>query len=335
MEKNLPAAADFGAMPLVEMNAEAITPDYFIRHYKEILVMYIANGRPAKDTLTGHYSHIGQFIAWCAEQGLHPLAAREYHLRIYLAWLNGQGYKKDSAAMKIVALRAFFNAAQKLGLINENPCRDIHIGTTFHADTAANFFTPEQLFTINSALDDEKNDFLRCRGRAIIFLMGVEGLRNVEVHRMNREDVDWEIGSIYIHGKGHDRQIFPCGETIRTLKEYLDAAPPPKKNGGMTTPMFLSDSNHNVGGRLSRNGIRFIIDNALKKAGLKKKGISCHVFRHSCGTNLYAAEKDLRLVQEVLGHRDPKTTARYSHVHDRMTKRSTGAIVPKRKNDDA
>ena len=56
----------------------------------------------------------------------------------------------------------------------------------------------------------------------------------------------------------------------------------------------------------------------------------CHVFRHSCGTNLYAATKDLRVVQETLRQRDPKVTARYAHVQQRMDKRYTSSIVPKK-----
>ena len=319
---------------LPPMNTETVTPDYFVRHYKEIIIMYIANGRPSRDTLIGRYSHIDQFIAWCIEQKIHPLNVKEYHIRIYLTWLHGQGYKKDSVSVKLVALRSFFNAAKKINVTEENPCGDIHMGMSFRSDAAASFFTPAELFKIAKVWQTESNDFLRWRNTAIMYLMGVEGLRNIEIHRMNREDVDWDIGSIYIHGKGHDRQIFPCAETFDALKNYLAASPPPKIDGESVTPMFLSDSNHNVGGRISRNGIRFIMDNALRAVGLKKKGISCHVFRHSCGTNLYAAEKDLRLVQEVLGHRDPKTTARYSHIHDRATRRATHAIIPQESRSD-
>ena len=327
--KNEILPVDMDYLPPMTEEAEKVTPDYFVRHYREIIVMYIANGRPSKDTLAANYSHIDQMIRWCIAQNFHPLSMKEYHVRIYMTWLNSQGYKKDSVAVKLVCIRTFFRAAQKLGLIAENPCADIHMNSAFAFDTAANFFTPAQLFKILKAFDAEKSDFTRSRSVAIMFLMGVEGLRNVEVHRMNREDVDWDIGSIYIHGKGHDRQIFPCGDTMKAIKEYLSFAPPPKKTESSATPMFLSDSHFNVGGRISRNGIRFIMDKAIRAVGLKKKGVSCHVFRHSCGTNLYAAEKDLRMVQEVLGHRDPKTTARYSHVQDRMTRRSTGAIVPK------
>ena len=332
MQKKNPSAkalatVDLSSLP--PLATETVTPDYFVRHYKEIIVMYIANGRPSPDTLRSRYSNIDQFIAWCVDNKIHPLAFREYQMRIYLTYINGLGYKKDSVALKLVSLRCFFNAAQKMGLIAENPCRDIHMGWEVRNDTAATFFTPEQLYKIINVWHDESNDFLRWRNTAVVYLMAVEGLRNVEVCRMNREDVDWDIGSIYIHGKGHDRQIFPCYDTIDALKNYLAAAPSPKVDNDGTTPMFLSFSNSHQGGRISRGGLRFIMNGALAAVGMKKDGLSCHVLRHSCGTNLYAAEKDLRLVQEVLGHRDPKTTARYSHVQDRVNRRATRAITPR------
>ena len=208
MKKNQLSTIDFSNLP--PMESQAITPDYFVKHYKELVVMYIANGRPSRDTLNGHFSHIDQFIAWCIAQKIHPLSVAEYHMRVFLTWLGSEGYKKDSAAMKIVAIRAFFNAAKKMGLIDNNPCQDIHMGASFSADSAAYFFTPHDLFNIEKVFLAEEKEFLRWRNISIMYLMGVEGLRNVEVHRMNREDVDWVIGSIYIHGKGHDRQIFPC-----------------------------------------------------------------------------------------------------------------------------
>ena len=81
-------------------------------------------------------------------------------------------------------------------------------------------------------------------------------------------------------------------------------------------------------GRISRNGIRSIMNKALTACDLKHPGYSCHVFRHSSGPNLYKETKDLRLVQDTLRHRDPKVTARYAHVADRLSKRYTSKLVP-------
>ena len=118
-----------------------------------------------------------------------------------------------------------------------------------------------------------------------------------------------------VRGKGtKDRMepIYPCEETFELIEEYLKAIPTNHKikKDGVLTPLILSSSNRNFLGRISRNGIRAIMNKALEACNLKHPGYSCHVFRHSCGTNLYHETKDLRLVQDILRHRDPKVTAR-------------------------
>lgn len=319
----------FSDVPATSVTASVMSKDYFVAHWHEILPRYIGHGRPSADTMVHYTSYITQFFEWCAALGRHPMDVTDFEMRGFLEWLYGQGYKDDTIAVKLVAIRRLFNAAERLHLIIDNPCQDLYVPNAT-PDELIHFFTPDQLYEICAFYGENDDAFLRERNIAIVYLMGVEGMRTVEVHRMNREDIDMDMNSIFVRGKGHDRRIFPCDETMAHLRAYLDACPAKVAKDGAFTPMFLSDSRANKFGRLARNGIRYIINQALVEAGFKRPGVSCHALRHSAGTNLYAATKDLRLVQDTLGHRDPKTTARYAHVQERLKNRRTAAIVPRR-----
>lgn len=312
---------------VLENEFEAPTPDYYVEHYEDFLPLYISSFHPRSDTMATYKQHIDAFIKACEAAGRHPLSIREMQMRVYASRLIESGHMESGVSLRLSAIRAFFGTAKKLGLIKRNPCDGIHVTITQKDDDQFKAFTLDQIQEIVDAVSKEECRELKLRNQAIVLLMAVQGLRVVEVMRMNDEDIDWDAGIIKVHGKGHEGTIYPDAKTLMALKEYIDARPTRIVEGSFT-PTFVSFSKRNYGMRIQRNGIRKMMDKILTELGYKEKGVSCHALRHSCGTNLYAATKDLRVVQETLRQRDPKVTARYAHVAERLAHRATAMISP-------
>ena len=67
---------------------------------------------------------------------------------------------------------------------------------------------------------------------------------------------------------------------------------------------------------LDPSGLQKAVKQATRAAGIEKR-VSCHTFRHSFATHLLQNGYDIRTVQELLGHKDVKTTMIYTHVLNR------------------
>ncbi|WP_370568015.1 tyrosine-type recombinase/integrase [Fortiea sp. LEGE XX443] len=61
---------------------------------------------------------------------------------------------------------------------------------------------------------------------------------------------------------------------------------------------------------------REVLKQGIRQAGIQKK-VGCHTFHHSFATHLLQNGYDIRTVQELLGHKDVKTTMIYTHVLNR------------------
>jgi integron integrase len=175
------------------------------------------------------------------------------------------------------------------------------------------------------------------------------GLRLMECLRLRVKDLDFAQHQIIVRdGKGMedrlttlpDSLIGPLQEHLSHVK-HLHAQDVAQGLGSVYRPYAL-ERNYPRAGRLwiwqyvfpsdrlskdphtgitrchqaSESGLQKAVSQAGRSVGLNKR-ISCHTFRHSFATHLLQQGYDIRTVQELLGHKDVKTTMIYTHVLNR------------------
>ncbi len=294
-----------------------------LQSFAEFLSIDVANGDAREDTLRSYQSNIKHWVDWCGMIGIYPAQATQETVKAYRKHLIERGYKTGTICLKLTVLRRFYQAAVERALIQANPAQNVKAPRDRSAKEASTkYLTAGQLEMLIRSIPGN-GGLKSVRDRAIIMLMALEGLRDVEIMRANVGDIEDE--RILIHGKGKDAFIYPRRDTLAAIREYAEARGPAVADT-LGEPLFTAVGNRAGGRRISRDGIRTVIDGYLSELGLKRPGLSCHALRHTCGTLLYQETKDLALVQETLRHSNPATTSRYVHIVNRAQTRATEAI---------
>ncbi len=172
------------------------------------------------------------------------------------------------------------------------------------------------------------------------------GLRLMECVRLRVKDVDFGQGRIFIRNSkgGKDRTVILPDTIQQELQEQIDYVAALHKQdvregfGEVNIPASLSRkypgaskepgwqyvfpakqlSKDPRSGKIMRHhviesGLQKAVKNALTRAEIYKKA-GCHTLRHSFATHLLETGTNIRVVQELMGHADVKTTEIYTHV---------------------
>jgi type 1 fimbriae regulatory protein FimB len=157
---------------------------------------------------------------------------------------------------------------------------------------------------VTALLDGAKAGRHGIRDHLILLTMYRHGLRVSEAVGLRRDEVDLDRARLWVrrlkNGLSVEQPI--AGDELRAIRRYLatrkDALP----------WLFLSER----GQPLTRQSVNYLITAAATRAGVAP--VHPHMLRHSCGFALADRGHDLRLIQDYLGHRDPKHTVHYTRI---------------------
>lgn len=200
-------------------------------------------------------------------------------------WLAGKDWSPNTRRAYRASLRSFYGWAIATGRIASSPA---HLLPPVSIPRARPRPTPEVAYRAALAAADD-------RVRLALQLAGACGLRRSEVAQARREHVEADLLGwvLRVRGKGGHVRLVPLPDDVAGVIRRAPAGwlfPSPR--GGHLTP-------HHLG--------------KLVSAELPD-GLTMHTLRHRCGTIAYGATRDLRAVQELLGHAKPETTAIYTEV---------------------
>lgn len=212
------------------------------------------------------------------------------------------GLQATSLALRLSALRSFFNWLVDQGELNANPAKGIsapkpprHLPKNIEVDD------------VNQLLDIDLNDPLAVRDRAMLEVMYGAGLRLSELVNLDCRHLDLSTGEVWVLGKGSKERRLPIGKSALAWTEHwLDLR---ELFGPEDDALFLAKT----GKRISARNVQ----KRFAEWGIKQ-GLNSHVhphkLRHSFATHMLESSGDLRGVQELLGHANLSTTQIYTHL---------------------
>ncbi len=178
----------------------------------------------------------------------------------------------------------------------------------------------EEALRLLSAAENDRSSPHRVRDYAILTLFLNCGMRVSELVGINIQDIDTELTSLRVTGKGNKERIIYLNDACRmALTDYLIERLSHANAKLEEKALFLS----RLQKRISVKTVQAMVYKYLTRSGLEAKHYSVHKLRHTAATLMYqSGEVDVRVLKDILGHEQLNTTQIYTHVSDRDMQRA-------------
>jgi len=214
-------------------------------------------------------------------------------------------------ARKLSAIKVFYKyLIVKRGMQFENPAANIE--SPKPKKSLPKFLSLEESMALLEAIKNDNTSKNRLRDYTIVVLFLNCGMRVSELVGINLSDIDQELRSLRVVGKGNKERIVYLNTSCRAaLSKYLSWRMNEQNSKINDRALFLSNRNQ----RISVKTVQWLVYKHLDEAGLESKHYSVHKLRHTAATLMYqSGEVDVRVLKDILGHEQLNTTQIYTHV---------------------
>jgi site-specific recombinase XerD len=299
---------------------------------------YVAAARAA-NTLKGYRSDWAEWCSWCAREGLDPLAGGAAAISRYLVFLAGAGAKVGTMARRLSAMRFAFRMR---GL--PDPTQAARVVAVWEgirrthgapADQSAPLMPPELLDVLEACPGTKtwaapgrplEPDLAGARDKALLLVGFIGALRRSELVALDFEDVNDHPQGLVVaiprsktnqEGTEPELVILPIGPNparcpVRALRTWAELA------GMASGPVFrpVSTGNKAVARRLSANSVNYLVQAAIKRAGIDPLPYSAHSLRAGFVTYAHLRGANDRAIAHQTRHRSLATLGQYVRIHE-------------------
>ena len=296
-----------GSMPVTPGQAERVT----VGEVGELVVANVAaKGRKRSTVLT--YSSVLriQLVPFFGKRTLDRISRREIQAFVEHMGRSGRSVKTTLNALGV--LHSIFEYARREGWVLANPCTLVEKPRVPEADPDIRFLEQEEVEALLRAVPDDELGRVE---RRMYLMAAMTGMRQGELLALRWRDVDWPAQRVRIR-RNFVRGEFGTPKSRRSSRSVPLAA----RLAGEIDQLYqettyripddLVFAHPHTGKPIDRSKLLKRFKAALRRADVRE--IRFHDLRHTFGTRMAAHGVPMRALQEMMGHRDFKTTLIYA-----------------------
>ena len=260
--------------------------------------------RLSPHTVEAYGRDLDALLEFCEREQVASLKALDsFAVRRFAAESHRRGLGARSVARRLSAVRTFLNHLIAIGDLKSNA------GVHVQAPKAPRRLPPTlDADQVASLLAISGDDPVTLRDRAMLELFYSSGLRLAELVGLNLGDIDVADRTVRVLGKGSKARVVPVGkQALAALHDWQAVRAELARPG--ETALFVGAR----GKRVDPRTVQRRVNEWAKRQGAPTS-VHPHMLRHSFATHLLESSRNLRAVQEMLGHASLSTTQIYTHL---------------------